>query len=75
MINVFSLADVADSYRVTMDISIDNAFYAHASKGITRYGWTVDRMCAAKGHASNNVSRSEWEAMFKMEGNVNANKI
>ena len=34
---ILSLADVADSHRVTMDTIIDYSFQAHTSKGIARH--------------------------------------
>ena len=73
--NILSLADVMDSYRVTMDTRIDDAFFAHASEGISRCRRTSDRMHAVNGHANSVVSRSEWEDMFEKEGNAKIDEI
>ena len=68
MSNILSLSDVTDSHRVTIDASIDEAFFSHASEDIARYGWAADRMHEVNGHASNIVSRSEQEDVFEKKG-------
>ena len=40
--------NVTDSHRETMDTSIDDAFYVHASEGANRYERTADRMQEVK---------------------------
>ena len=75
MSNILSLADVKDSHRLTMGTRIEDEFCACTSKGITRYGRTEALMHVVDWCASNNVSRSGWEAMFDKEGIVKEKKI
>ena len=58
MSNILSLADVTDSHKVTMDISVNDLFCVHNAKGVTRYGRTKDRKHAVNRYDSNIVSRS-----------------
>ena len=67
MRKILSLSNASDSFRVSMDTIIEDAFHAHASKGITRYGHTKDRMYTVNGYARNKVSRSDQESVFEKE--------
>ena len=49
MSKILSLVDDTDSYRLTMDTIVDDAFYIHTPKGITHYGRTKDRVHAVNG--------------------------
>ena len=69
-----SLLDVMDSYRVTMDTSVDEVFCTYTAQGIILCGRTKDRAHAVNGCESKSVSRSEWESVFEKEGDVKENK-
>ena len=68
MSNILSLSHVADSFGVTIDTSIDDAFCAHASIGITHHRHTKYHMHAVNGCVGKNVTSSEWKSVFGKEG-------
>ena len=57
--NIQCLVDVADSYRVTICASINDASHAHALKGGSRYRRTEYHTRSVNRHVSSDASSSE----------------
>ena len=68
MSNIISLADMIDSFKVTMDTSVDKVFFVHLPDKIVRLGLLPNRLFGldlnSKEHKHKNYSMQEHNKLF-----------